>query len=207
MYTSHMDPNKPQYSIDYLDQIAPKQTNTLGDNKLFFGVMALGIIVVIIFAFALITGGKGPSQTTRLQTLAARLGSMQKISSDAQINITDNHLQAINASLALQLTNTKQTMIAPLASEGVDAAKLPKAIQTTESLSDVSSKLADAKLNATFDRVYANEMNYELSDTFILMREINNGTKNSSLKDFISSTSKNLAPFQTQLSNFTDASN
>lgn len=201
-----MDPNKPQYTIDYLDQIAPKQSSALGDNKLFFGVIGLGIIVVIVFAFALITGGSGPSQTSRIQTLAARLQSMQKIASDSQQNITNNHLQSINASLSIQLTNTKSAMVKPLGTTGVDTTKLPKDVQTTESLSDVSAKLADAKLNATFDRVYANEMNYELSDTFILMREIDNGTKNKTVKDFLVTTSNNLAPLQIQLSNFTDAS-
>lgn len=200
-----MDPSKPQYSIDYLDQIAPKQSSTIGNNKLFFGIIGLGIIVVIAFAILLVVGVGGPSQTSRLQSLAAQLQSMQTISTNAQADITDNHLQTINANLNIQLTNINQNIAAPYANSAVNPKNIPPAIKSEESLSGVTAKLADAKLNAVYDRVYANEMSYQLSDVFIVMREINNGTKSKSMHDFLNTTYNNLQPIATQLSNFTDA--
>lgn len=176
-------------------------------NKLFFGVIGLGLVLVIVFAIMLISSGHGPSQTTRMETMAARFQALQKITDTAGQNIGDDNLQSINANLDTELNNINQQIVTPLKNNGINAKALPQTIVKAESLTDTTSKLADAKLNAVYDRTYASEMSFQLSELFVLMREINNGSNSRSMRAFIKTATDNLQPIDTQLSNFTDADN
>lgn len=176
-------------------------------NKLFFGIIGLGLVLVIIFAVVLISNGHGPSKTTQMQTMAARFHALQTITDTAGQNIHDDNLQSINGNLDTELSNINQQIVTPLKNNGINAKSLPKSITQNESLADTTSKLADAKLNATYDRTYASEMSFQLSELFVLMREINNGSNSRSMRAFIQTATSNLQPIDTQLTNFTDADN
>lgn len=205
LYNRDVQPNQPQYSIDYLNQIAPKRKGPGVSNKLFFGVIGLGLILVIIFAIVLISSAHGPSQKVQMETMAARFQALQSITDNAGQNISDDNLQSINANLDTELTNINQQIVTPLKNNGINAKGLPRNIVKAQALTDTTSKLTDAKLNAVYDRTYANEMSFQLSELFILMREINNGTHSRSMRAFIQTATSNLQPIDTQLSNFTDA--
>lgn len=200
-------PNQPQYSIDYLNQIAPKQNGSGRSNKLFFGVLGLGLLLIIGFAIVLVSSARGPSEITQMETLAAKFKSLQTITDNAGRNISDDNLQSINANLDTQLTNINQNISVPLKKNGINIQKLPKNITDSASLATVTTKLADAKLNAVYDRTYASEMSFQLSEVFIMMREISNGSKSQSMHAFITTAISNLQPIDQQLTNFTDADN
>lgn len=196
---------QPQYSIDYLNQIAPKQKGPGVSNKLFFGVIGLGIILVIAFAIALISSGRGPSETVQMETMAARLQALQSIADNAGQNIGDDSLQSANANLDTELTSLNQQIVVPLKNNGINAKALPQSIVKAQALTDTTNRLNDAKLNAVYDRTYASEMSFQLSELFILMREINSGSNSRSMRAFIQNALSNLKPIDDQLSSFTGA--
>ena len=192
-----------QYSIDYLNQIAPPTPKSTMSNKLFFGVVIGGLLLTVAVGFLLITSAQ-PSNSARMLELATKLQMLQKISTDAGENITSNQLQSINGNLATQLTNATQSMANPMAASGVDIKKISKKTAEAAGGQALASKLDDARLNAVYDRTYAREMTYQLSSIFGLMRQINSQTKKASTQKFLQETSNNLQPVGEQLENFND---
>lgn len=194
-------PQPPQYSIDYLNQIAPQQKQTT-PNKLLVIIGIAIILLIVTFAVIGLSRLGGASSETKLQTLAARLTTLQKITDDAQPNIKSNQLRGTNSSLSLFLTSANRDIAAPLSNNGVDLKKLDKSIVARENGSDLTDTLEDARLNAVYDRTYAREMSYQLSTTLLLMDDIADSTNSKSLDAFIDTTKANLEPIEQQMSDF-----
>ena len=195
---------QPQYSIDYLNQIAPQPKKPGLNNKTFLLLVGGGLLLVIIVGiFVLSSGGSGPTQ--KMQTLAARMQTLQTISDKAQKNIKSGQLRSTNSNLTIFLTNANRDIVDPLKKNGVDIKKLDKTIVTAEKGDALSTKLEDARLNATFDRTYAREMGYQLDTLAVLMKDIYNKGNSKSMKDFLLATDKNLEPIKKELNDFNAA--
>lgn len=213
-----MDPNQPfnqpptpqqsppQYSIDYLNQIAPQQQKT-APNKL---LVIVGILVILLIVTVAVTGLSrmgGASSGTKLQMLAARLTTLQNVAEDARPHIKNNQLRATNSSLNLHLANANRDIAEPLSTNSINVKKLDKSIVAREDGSKLASTLEDARLNAIYDRTYAREMGYQLNTTLLLMDDIAQSTKSKSLDTFIATTKDNLEPIEQQLDDFVDSTN
>lgn len=195
-----MNPDQNQYPVDYLNQIAPQQQKPGISPKLMMGLIGGVILVAIIAVIALNSGGAGPVQ--KMQTLAARLETLQKISDKSQKNIKSGQLRGTNSNLTIFLTNTNRDLVEPLAKNGVDVKKIDKTIETKEKGEELTQKLEDARLNAVFDRTYTREMTYQLDTVVALMEEIYNSTNSKVLKEFLVKTDDDLQPIKKQLSDF-----
>jgi hypothetical protein len=197
-------PPQPQYSIDYLNQIAPQQQKKGLSNRSFLMVAGGGALVAVIIGILMLTSsGSGP--TKNMQTFAARVQALEKITGSAQKNITSNDLRGTNSNLTLFLTNTDHNMTTPLMNNSVDVKKLDKDIVAAEKGEALTAKLEDARLNAVFDRVYAREMSYQLTALETLMKSIYGNSKSKSMKDFLKTTDDSLTPIKKQFDTF-DAS-
>ncbi len=208
-----MDPNQPfsqpptqpsqppQYSIDYLNQIAPQQKQS-APNKLLVIVGILVVLLLVTFAIIGLSRLGGASSATKLQTLAARLTTLQTVADKAQPNIKSNQLRSSNSSLGLFLTSANRDIAAPLTNNGINPKKLDSAIVTKENGKQLTETLENARLNAIYDRTYAREMSYQLSTTLLLMDDIADSTNSKSLDEFIETTKANLEPVKKQMSDF-----
>jgi hypothetical protein len=195
------NPNQSQYSIDYLNQIAPQEKKPGLSNRLFLFIAGGGLLLAIIVGiFALTSSGTGPTQ--KMQTLAARLTALQSISDKAQKNIKSGDLRSTNSSLTIFLTNANHDIVTPFGKNGVDIKKIDKKIITKESGADLTKKLEDARLNAIYDRTYSSEMSYQLQTVAALMTDIYKNSKSKSLKEFLVTTDNNLTPIKNQFKEF-----
>ena len=196
--------NQQQYSIDYLNEIAPQQPKSGMSNKLFLFVVGGGLLLAIAVGLMLLTsGGGGPKE--QMQTLAARLQGLQTIAGDSQKTIKSGELRSTNSNLSILLANANRDIAEPLLNNGVDVKKMDKAIITKESGEELKKTLEDARLNAVFDRTYAREMAYQLDTIAALMGDIHENTKSKSLKEFLINTDKNLQPIKKQFTDFNAA--
>ena len=195
-----MQPGQTEYPIDYLNQIAPEQKKPGMSGKWVLILIGLGVVAVIFDAIALLSSGGGSTQ--KLQTLTARMQTLQKISQSAEKNIKSGSLRSTNSTLSLFLTNANRDIEKPLANNGVKVKSLDKNIVKKEDGSKVTAALEDARLNATYDRTYAREMGFQLDTLTNLMKEIYTSTKSKSLKDFLVSTNGNLLTIRKQLTDF-----
>jgi len=200
-YPNDGNQQQPQYSIDYLNEISAKPQKTGMGNKFFFLIVAGGIFVALMVGLImLMSSGNGPTQ--KMQTLAARLITLQEIAKDSQKKIKSGELRSTNSNLSIFLTNTNRDIVEPLEKNGVKVSKIDKTITAKEANEELIQRLEDARLNAIFDRTYAREMSYQLETTAALIKDIYGNTKSASLKTFLETTDSNLQPIKKQLGDF-----
>lgn len=193
-------PNQSPYSIDYLNQIAPETKKPGMSNKLFLFAIGGGLLLAIIVGILALSSGSGPTQ--KMQTLAARLTTLQTISDKAQKNIKSGDLRSTNSGLTILLTNANRDIVEPLAKNSVDIKKIDKTIATKEDGSKLTQTLEDARLNAVYDRTYAREMSYQLDTVAALMKELYTSSNSKSFKEYLVETDKNLQPIKKQFYEF-----
>jgi hypothetical protein len=197
-----MEPNQNEYPIDYLNQIAPEQKKPLMNSKIVLVIVGIGAILAAVVGFLLLVNSGGASDSQKLQTLSARMQTLEKISKSAEKNIKSSALRSTNSTLSLFLTNANRDIVTPLKNNSIKATNLDKTIVKKEDGAKVITTLENARLNAIYDRTYAREMSFQLDTVASLMKQIYTTTKSKSLKDFLLSTDTNLKPIRTQLADF-----
>lgn len=200
-----MYPNQNQYSIDYLNQIAPQPQKPKLSNKLFLLIVGGGLVFAIIVGMMVFSGGGATGPKEKMQTLAARMETLRSISDKAQKNIKSGPLRSTNSNLTIFLSNANHDIAEPFKAAGVDIKRLDREIVAAEKGEALSSKLEDARLNAVFDRTYAREMSYQLETLAALMKDIHSKTNSKSLKAFLVTTDTKLQTIKKQLYEFNAA--
>ena len=140
-----------------------------------------------------------------MQTLSARMTTLQKISGDTQKNLKSGDLRSTNSNLTIFLTNANRDIVEPLSSNNVDVKKIDQKITKAEDGAALTQKLEDARLNAVLDRTYAREMTYQLQTIAALMQQIYDSTNSKKLKTFLEKTDADLQPLIKQFSDFSGA--
>ena len=195
--------NQQQYSIDYLNQIAPKPPKKGMAPNMKWIVFGLGGAIIVTIILVIVAGLTDSVDKT--QTLAARLQTTTSIAELARPNIKSSQLRSLNSSLIILLANTNRDIAKPLAAQGVKTSKLDENIIAAESGEKILSNLEEARLNAVYDRTYAREMAYQLERTLLLMQEMFEGTKNQAMKQLLEDSYNSLAPLQKQFADFSSA--
>ncbi|MBC7564991.1 hypothetical protein H7100_02035 [Candidatus Saccharibacteria bacterium] len=191
---------------DYLNQIAPQAPKKAMFSFGIKQILILGLgLVVLVSILAIVVNSFAGGKQEPLERLSASLTSTQTVVDSAQPNLKSSELRSLNSNLKLYMTNTNRDIAAPLLSAGVGGKKISKSIAASESTTDLSARLEDARLNAVFDRTYAREMAYKLGTLMTLMNQIYTSTGNAELKTFLESAYKNLKPTQESFANFTSA--
>jgi outer membrane murein-binding lipoprotein Lpp len=197
-----MQPDQHEYPIDYLNQIASPEKKPLMNSKVIIVIIGILVILAAVVGFLTLASSGGASDSQKLQTLSARMQTLQKISDTSEKSIKSSKLSSANSTLTLFLTNANRDIETPLLNNNIKPNALDKKIVAKEDGSELKTTLEDARLNATFDRVYAREMGFQLNTLASLMKEIYTSTKSKSLKDFLVITDANMKPIRTQLSDF-----
>ena len=186
---------------NYLDEIAGPQKQPGMSNKLFLGIIAGAVLIIVIFFIALFSGGDSKAIST--ERLALRLQTLQKVSDGTHKNLKDSKLRALNSRLITQLTNTNRDIAAPLKAAGINIKKTDKKLTAQENGEKLTKKLEDARLNGMLDRVYANEMSHELETSAIMMENLFKSTKSKSLKKFLEDSYDDLSALQKEFEDYT----
>lgn len=198
-----------QSPLDYLNQIAPQQSAKKPIFKGIRGIIAIGIILVVVVSIlAIVVNVATSGQTAPAQQMAARLASTQEIADGAQRNLKSSELRGVNSNLRIFLTNTNRDIATPLLAVDVTVAKLDEKVTAAETArsTKTSERLEDARLNAIYDRTYAREMAFELATLLSLMQQVYNQTSSASLKEFLDTTYKNLEPTQQAFAAYNEGS-
>lgn len=205
-----MNPNNPQppQNVDYLNLISTP-TNRSGKfgSKFNIILIALGGVVVLTIIFLVVTSFSGGG-TSNIEKLAARLKSIEAISTSAQPNIKSTKLRAANSSLNIYMKDVN-TSLNKLAPSGVNTAKLPKSITNNEALTQksITDDLAEAKLLGQYDAVYSQSMTNLIGFTILDMQKLSKSTNSESFKKFLDDTSSNLQTTSDNIKNYSSATN
>ncbi len=200
-----MQPNEqPQYSIDYLEQIASTQKKPGMRDKLFPIIAIAGLVIVLLIGLLAMLSSGGGNQSDMMR-LSVRLKTLQSVADTSQNTIKSSDLRSTNTNLSLFLTNTARDAAEPLLASGVNVAKVSPTITAEENGADLKARLEDARLNVVYDRTYAREMSYQLETLAALMQQIEANTKSASFKKFLTTAQGQLEPIRQQFANFTAA--
>ncbi len=196
---------QPQYSIDYLNQIAPQQHKPKGPLPRV--VIPLLIGAVVLFLIMALFGALRGGSSSNLPTVAMHLQALQTVADGAQPKIKSNQLRVTNSNLSLYLTNANRDIATPLKNTGSDPTKIKPTAAIQADTDKLTSTLEDARLNAIYDRVYARNMDYQLTTLLLQMAQLKKSSGSASTRSFIDTTSANLSTIQKQLASYSDSTN
>jgi len=152
----------PEYSIDYLNQIAPKEQRVV-NRFAVFGLIGGGIIAAV-FALILITASGGPSANDQLIPISARIATLQSVTKTEQTHLAEDQISQANAALSSSLSSMTTSMNTILTERklkndaGSSTSKTEKTYATK-----LTTTLENAYQRGTLDRTYTSQMTYELT--------------------------------------------
>lgn len=194
-----MDQTTPGAPLDYLNSIAPAPQKKTLNPLMLWGLIGGAVLFVIIVFMALSSLG-GNSKTT-LTTFAAKLQSLQTVTTTAQDSLQTSELRSLNSSLNLVLTNANRDLATILTDSNIKLDAKNKQVQevATETIA-LTNKLEDARLNGVYDRTYTREIIYYLKSLHSQMNILYSSARSDSLKKFLKDTNDSLQPLQESFS-------
>ncbi len=183
-----------QYAVDYLDQVAGGSSGSKEIDKKFIFIGA-GVAVALLLAGALLFMRPKTVNDNKPVKLYTTLIDTEKTTVRSGKLLKSSKLVSINGSIRTNIINAARDMEAPLTAAGQKPASLKSAANKAPYHDEkFASALEDARLNATYDRVYANEINTKLKYIVLYMESIKKTTKSKKMNEFID---KNLPSMQT----------
>jgi hypothetical protein len=151
---------RQEYSIDYLNEIAPKQQKTV--NKFaVFGLIG-GVLLAVVAAVFMLSSSGGPDIKTQAKDIQGRIATLQAVTDAQQTHLKEPALSEANATLSTTLSsmNTEFTTLLKTRKIVISKAVLPAEKTYAETL---TKKLDDSYQRGTLDRNYPTQMTYELT--------------------------------------------
>jgi len=173
------------YSVDYLNQIAPKEQKAV--NR--FAVIALvgGILISALFAIILLSSSGGPNADDQLPSVAARVTTLKTVAEAQQPHLRDTKLSEANAALSSSLT-TMNTDIQGILKERKIKSNDKSTVGKKETAysEKLSTTLDQSYQRGTLDTIYTSQMSYELTVLRGKLTKLKRSTKSKSLTTFSS---------------------
>lgn len=172
----------PEYSIDYLNQIAPKEQKAV-NRFAVLGLIGAGILSAI-FAVIIIASSSGPSANDQLIPISERIATLQVVTSTEQTHLSEDQISQANASLSSALASMDSNLQAIMKerkikdSPGSASAKAEKIYAAS-----LTKTLEDSYQRGTLDRTYTSQMTYELT---VLKTKVTKLKKSTGSKELLS---------------------
>lgn len=194
----NQQPQNP-YTIDYLNQIAPKHKQPLFDKTMMiiFGVLAFAIVAFV--GMMVFSSARGDSNSETLLRAYFKVQKTNELATKYQGRLQNSDLRAINSGLATTLSSDETKLKTLLDSSKIEIPKAeknktpPKIIsQVDGDIAELDKTLDDAFLNAVLDRTYAREMSYNLDVINSLLKRVESSTRSESSKTTVGEIIKSL---------------
>ena len=187
------------YTIDYLNQIAPKQKQPLFDKTMVIIFGAL-IFAVVVFAGLMMFSSLNENPNSEpLLRVYLKVQKTNELATKYQGRLQNSDLRAINSGLATTLASDGAKLKSLLGSNKIEIPKAeknktpPKIIaQVNKDAEEQDKTLDDAFLNAVLDRTYAREMSYNLDVINSLMKRVESSARSSDSKASLNEIIKSL---------------
>ena len=162
--------------------------------------LILGVIVLLIVAIAGIGALlKNNGVGVQAQHLSVRVANLTTLTAAGKGELTNPDLRKLNAETAIITDRVGVDM----SSIVVDTKKIDKTILAAESDANDTSKLASAKLDGTYDSVYAKVLQQRLESMNAIFAEISAKTNSSSLRSSLDADTSNYQAILTNLQKVT----
>ena len=191
-----------QYSIDYLDQLAPQSKQPIEKKFIFAGIGAA--LALTVAAFLVFATPKTTSVANEIKLYTTMVAITENTMRSNRL-VKDSQLAAINGNLQTTLVNATRDMETPLQNMGQDSSTLKSAAKSNGgqySDTKLGTALEDARLNGVYDRVYANEMNTKMQLVLAYMASIKKNNRRESMQTFITKNEPSFKTIQESIEEF-----
>jgi hypothetical protein len=181
----------PEYSIDYLNQIAPKQQRVV-NRFAVFGLIGGGILTAI-FALILISASGSPRANDQLIPISERIATLQSVTTAEQTHLAEDQISQANAALSSSLSSMTTSMNTILTERKLkdnsssSAARVEKTYATK-----LTTTLENSYQRGTLDRTYTSQMTYELTVLRARIAKLKQSTGSSELLSFCDTALNNI---------------
>ena len=184
---TYSHPNDDYNTVDYLNQIAPKEQKTV--NRIAVFAMIGAILVSAVLVLVLLANPWAPSANSLIQPLSDRATSLETVVGENEGRLSQTEIAEANTALASTLT-TIQTQLNTIIKER----KIQKTSTKTEKayLETLQKKLNDAYQKGTLDRTYTTAMTYELTIFKSQLNKLKRTTVDKSIQSFCNESIKNI---------------
>lgn len=193
-----MQPNEQKLGIDYLESIAPKEQKKVLPVDLKFILPVAGVLIAVVIGIAFI-GSVLEAERVRIRQLDQRLvvktRNLQTVVTQQRVHVTSGDLRTVNENMNVQLSMINaglRDFLPQHADESIIMEELSH-------MQDLTNTFREARLLATFDRVYPQQMSFELATIMALMSQVHQHTNNAALADFLEDAYETLGAIQDQL--------
>lgn len=179
------------YSIDYLNQIAPKEQKSV--NR--FAVIALiaGVLISALFGMILLSSSGGPNANEQLAPIALRIDTLKTATASQQKHLNENQINEANASLNSSLTTMNTTIQALMKDRKLKSSETSPSAKTEKAYGEALAKiLDDSYQRGTLDRTYTSQMTYELTVLKSKLAKLKRSTKSKEITEFTTSATENI---------------
>ncbi len=202
-------------NLEYLNQISQENRPTSAKKSASMSLIikiAVGGLVAFLFimclGMALSAGKTSPTDLTK--QLYVRTANLNIALTTYNKSLKSSQLRAIGTSLNGVLTSATASLTGYLASEGDKEADLnpPEKLLTveTETIEALDTALNNAKLNGILDRVYANQIQLQVSLLVTFISQLEQRTKDAELLEIISQYQSNLIVIEQSLKDYSNPS-
>lgn len=193
-----------QYPVDYLNQIATAQPVKKVSPLILFGAIGGVIVLAIVAMFMLIQSTAPPSATTQLYELQARINTLDKLTTEQGKHLTQSDLSTINTNVGVMLKSMSAQVTAYMKERGSTGDKSSATAKSAEKTyaDKLSTKLNNAYLTGTLDRLYASEMVYQLSILKSKMQSVKAAAKSKKFNEVYDNNVPSLDKISEKLSSF-----
>lgn len=190
-FTPNPAVNEANYSIDYLNQIAPKETKAV--NR--FAVIALiaGVLISALFGMIIISNSGGPSANEQLPPLSLRITTLKSVTAAQQKHLNENQINEANAALNSSLTTMSADLQVIMKDRKLKSSEKSASAKAETTYSEALSKtLDDSYQRGTLDRTYTSQMTYELTVLKSKLATLKRSTRNKELTEFATSSTADI---------------
>ena len=153
--------DQQEYSIDYLNKIAPKEQKVV--NKFaMFGLIGAGVFIAIFAFIIMINPSKTPNVKTQTITLSERIATLEATTEKQQTLLNEEEIYSANTALNASLESMNAKLTTSMKTAKIKEDKKQKAAEETYA-AKLNKTLDDAYQRGTLDRTYTAQMTYELS--------------------------------------------
>ena len=206
--STYAPPVESNYDPNYLDTIAPQQTQTKFLSGTF-GKLFWVLIGVFVLAVSLIIAFCGGDDTADLQQIAVRLDNFSKTTKTVNTHFKSQNLKNINSDFMIWITGNQGEAEGLLKTGGVSKTEYNKQMVKKEAkiAEDLDTKFEDARLAGRLNRVYASTMAAESEKLMNLLNTMSKRSKSKQIRDFAKKASGNLDKIHKAFDTYTDDGN
>lgn len=148
--------NYTPLSLEYLDQIAPKNTKPPLPKGLSIGLIIFAGLALLIALSFMMMGGRGSAPN---EYIIQRATTIHEVSRRSHKELRDTDIRAANS----VLTTIAGDTVAKVGKANTGKKnKTAAATEERENIAKLQDTLEEARLNASYDRVFAREMSYQM---------------------------------------------